>query len=599
MSVSIRRQGWPKITIWLLLATFGLLWLSALLLFPFGELITHYFRNGADSLPVSTTVNSMITPLAVSAAYAFIAAGLSILLALPIAIVIAGSSSYKSSLIASAFLAPLFVNLLLRIYAVRYLVLDGGYIASLYKLLSDGPILGTQVLLILGLVYLYLPFAVIPMTISLMSIDVPAIEAGVAVGLRGLPLTLAVARVQLFRGIFISWILTFVPAFGDYLAPAVLGGDKTRMVANYLYDQAILADKASVAAVGVVILWTSTFIAMYGARLLDRKSPGKNRRMNFTSSITPIISKITGYLRLNKNLIFRKQPSRQKRMDWAFPWNTADVYSNPLSRCLPVNPALVFSIVIIIIAWLPVVYAVLISFSRGSQAALPRGVSFLPIERAFNDSTITWSLLRSFEVAAFATILSVLFGGVVSIAANIHGRRLLKALTYVFLFPLVTPDVMIGLSLGHFAKEINLQLTWPWIAVAHSIFGSSLVFYVVSAAYDRKARDIIDAAAVLGVIRVRYIVPLIYNLMKRAVIAGALVAFVVSLDDFAVTYFLTRAGEATFPVTIYNRLSKGLQPQYFAAALLLAVVNMSLVAFIIYKFGLNAFGIKEKTDEAV
>ena len=222
----------------------------------------------------------MLGPIEVSAIYSFLAAGLSVILALPISVVIAGSSQRKRALFAVATLAPLFVNILLRIYAVRYLVLNGGEIDTLYSAyFSSSPIFASKGLLLTGLVYLYLPFAVIPMTVSLGNVDASAVDAAVAVGLRGWRLTYAVARVAIIRGIIIGWLLTFVPAFGDYLAPAVLGGDKMRMVANYLYDQAVVGGDAPAASIGVFLLWVSTAIVMIVSWRLEKKT-WRNRRRN-------------------------------------------------------------------------------------------------------------------------------------------------------------------------------------------------------------------------------------------------------------------------------------------------------------------------------
>jgi spermidine/putrescine transport system permease protein len=272
---------------------------------------------------------------------------------------------------------------------------------------------------------------------------------------------------------------------------------------------------------------------------------------------------------------------------------------NPLARCFPVNAMTALSTLILIVAWSPVLYAARISLSAASQAALPSGISFFPVQTALNDAAITTSLGRSLGVALTASILSVIFGGVVAVAANVHGRRMLKLLMILYLFPLITPDVMIGLSLGHFAKELSLELDWYEIAIAHSVFGSSLVFYVVSAAYDQKAKEVVEAATVVGLVKIWELKTLLYQLVGRAFFAGAIVAFVVSLDDFAVTYFLTQAGQSTFPVTMFGRLSKGLRPEYFAAAFLFAFLNMALVVIVILKFGLNSFGLKEKEHEAV
>jgi spermidine/putrescine transport system permease protein len=102
---------------------------------------------------------------------------------------------------------------------------------------------------------------------------------------------------------------------------------------------------------------------------------------------------------------------------------------------------------------------------------------------------------------------------------------------------------------------------------------------------------------VLGVVRLRSVAQILRGLIGPAFAAGAVVAFVVSLDDFAVTYFLTAAGEPTFPITIFGRLNKGLNPEHFAAATCFALLNMSLIIVIIKAYGATAFGLRENKHE--
>lgn len=275
----LNRLGWPKVTIWLFTGILGVVWLSVLVLFPFVELIGHLISSGFTLSPYTSAFNQMLKPIGVSATYSLIAAGLSVLLAVPIAVVIAASTRRRRALFATAMLAPLFVNLLLRIYALRYFVLTGGFVESVYSsYISSYPIFASKGLLLIGLVYLYLPFAVIPLAVSLGNVDESAIDAGVVVGLQGRRLWRAVAWVPFVRGMTIGWILTFVPAFGDYLAPAVLGGRKTQMVANYLYDTAVLGGDAPAAAIGVVLLWICTGAAMIiWWRLEKRRWPRRRK----------------------------------------------------------------------------------------------------------------------------------------------------------------------------------------------------------------------------------------------------------------------------------------------------------------------------------
>jgi ABC-type spermidine/putrescine transport system permease subunit I len=197
----------------------------------------------------------------VSSVYAVIASIVCVVLAYPIATVIVGSR--VGSIFAAITLAPLFVNLLLRIYALRYLSIGDGFVQYWFSFFGwHGPLFGSKTLLIMGLVYLYLPYAVIPMAVSLAGIDPASVEAGLSLGLRGRKLRRAVAGKAIRRGVLAAGILTFVPAFGDYLAPAVLGGAKDQLVATFLYERAVRGNDIAAAALGVLILWLGTVAVM-------------------------------------------------------------------------------------------------------------------------------------------------------------------------------------------------------------------------------------------------------------------------------------------------------------------------------------------------
>ena len=168
-----------------------------------------------------------------------VATALCVGLGFPLALFIARSSS--KNLFLGLVILPFWTSFLIRLYAWMFLLRDTGLINTL--LLWAGmihrplPLLYNDGAVILGLVYGYLPFAVLPLYATVERLDAGLLEAAADLGARPFRALLEVTIPLSMRGIWAAAILVFVPCLGTYLASDLLGGSKTILIGNLVQNQ--------------------------------------------------------------------------------------------------------------------------------------------------------------------------------------------------------------------------------------------------------------------------------------------------------------------------------------------------------------------------
>ena len=208
-----------------------------------------------------------------SLAYAAIATTLCIGLAYPMAYWIAFYGGRWKSTLFMLILVPFFVSFVIRTVQWNFILGTDGLLFGPLKnaglLSEDFHVLRTPVAVIAGITYNYMPFAALPLYVALERIDRRLVEAGKdlysspSVAFRKIVLPLS------FPGIFAAIILTFVPATGDYVNSAVLGGPKTTMIGQIIQNQFLEAHQYSIAAaLSVVLMGGMLIIALIYARIL-------------------------------------------------------------------------------------------------------------------------------------------------------------------------------------------------------------------------------------------------------------------------------------------------------------------------------------------
>ena len=195
---------------------------------------------------------------------------LCLLLAFPLAWFIANSGA-RQNLYLQLVILPFWTSLLVRIYAWLFLLRDTGLINT--ALLHAGiiqqplPLLYRDGAVLLGLVYSYLPFAVLPLYTALQKMDPALLEAAADLGARPRAVLWRVTLPLAMPGFVAASILVFIPCFGAYLTPDLLGGGKTVMVGNLIQNQFTTArDWPFGAAVSLLLMAVSMALLLVIAR---------------------------------------------------------------------------------------------------------------------------------------------------------------------------------------------------------------------------------------------------------------------------------------------------------------------------------------------
>lgn len=177
--------------------------------------------------------------LAKSLAIAALATLVSLLLGFPVAVAIALAPPRTRTILLVGIMLPFWTNLLIRTYALMTVLRDGGLVNSALGALGLGPLplLYNTAAVILGLVYIHLPFMVLPIWASLDRIDRSLIEASLDLGASHLATIFRIVLPLATPGILAGVLLTFIPALGSYLTPDLMGGPDSQMIANVIERQ--------------------------------------------------------------------------------------------------------------------------------------------------------------------------------------------------------------------------------------------------------------------------------------------------------------------------------------------------------------------------
>jgi len=139
------------------------------------------------------------------------------------------------------------------------------------------------------------------------------------------------------------------------------------------------------------------------------------------------------------------------------------------------------------------------------------------------------------------------------------------------------PEIVVGVSLLVFFVATTINLGIVTIIIAHVAFTISFVTIVVRARLSGMDRSIEEAAQDLGANPVETFLRVTLPLILPGVMAGALLAFTLSFDDFVITFFVAGVGSSTLPLKIYSMIKFGISPAINALSTIVLVTTMVLI----------------------
>jgi spermidine/putrescine transport system permease protein len=232
----------------------------------------------------------------------------------------------------------------------------------------------------------------------------------------------------------------------------------------------------------------------------------------------------------------------------------------------------------------PLVALVIFSFNDSKRNIVWRGFTLDYYKKLFGNQDLMIAFANSLTIALLAMLISLVIG---SLAAVLLWRYRFVGKTAVegaFTLPIVVPEICMGVAMLLFFTRVipwPTNLVWPFslgsIIIAHVSFCFPFVALVVGARLASFNKEQEEAARDLGASEWQAFRDVLLPHIRPALIAGGLLAFTLSLDDFVITFFTSGPDTITFPVKVYSMLRFSVTPEVNAASTMLIVLTIALM----------------------
>ncbi|XBG77349.1 ABC transporter permease [Enterococcus cecorum] len=243
----------------------------------------------------------------------------------------------------------------------------------------------------------------------------------------------------------------------------------------------------------------------------------------------------------------------------------------------------IYLTIVFIILYAPIFYLIFYSFNKGGTMNKFTGFTWEHYQTLWSDTRLIIIVLNTFLLAFLSALIATMIGTFGAMAIYYTKRRqsrtTLLSLNNILL---VSPDVIIGASFLIFFTMIgnlfsNFSLGFISVLLSHVAFSIPIVVLMVLPKLQEMNDSMIRAALDLGANYRQVLMRIILPFLSPGIIAGYFMVFTYSLDDFAVTFFVTGNGFSTLSVEIYSRARQGISLEINALSTLVFIFSMLLV----------------------
>jgi spermidine/putrescine transport system permease protein len=231
--------------------------------------------------------------------------------------------------------------------------------------------------------------------------------------------------------------------------------------------------------------------------------------------------------------------------------------------------------------FMPIFFIVLFSFNspRGNFNIVWQGFTLDNWLSPFSESSLTAALWTSLRISAIATVISTVLGSMIAIALSRRPFVGSSSINLLLVLPLTTPEIVLGSSLATlFLGQTFVDFGTTTIVIAHVMFQVSFVALTVRARIRGFDWTLEQAAADLGASPWRTFRLVTFPLILPGVLAAALLAFALSIDDFIITFF-NAGSTVTFPLQIYGAARVRIPPQINVLASIVLFASIAILVF--------------------
>ena len=482
---------------------------------------------------------------------------LALLIAYPLAYAIAFRGGRWRTALLLAVMAPFFTTYLIRTLAWQTILSDQSPVVDFLRTISlvgeDGRVLDTSASVIAGLTYNFLPFMILPIYAVLERLDPRLIEAAKDLYSSSRSAFLNVTLPLSAPGVVAGVLLTFIPAVGDYVNAYFLGGPNQAMIGNVIQGQYLELSNYPVAAALSFVFMALIMIVV----LLYLRFAGTGALIGDDESVTVETT--------------ANDAAPGRRGHGVLGWlreHALNIYAG------------------IAIAYMLIPIAVIAVFSfndpAGSFNFTWQGFTLDYWAHPFAQADLTDALVTSLELAALSTVIATVIGTMLALALVRHRFRGRRAANVLILIPMATPEVVIGAALLSMFVYVGVARGFTTLLIAHVMFSISFVVVIVRSRLIGFDRSLEDVAADLGAGPLTAFRTVTLPLLAPAILAAALLAFALSIDDFVISNF-NSGTTVTFPLYIFGASQRGIPVEVNVLATMLFALTIAAMAFTVWQ----------------
>jgi spermidine/putrescine transport system permease protein/putrescine transport system permease protein len=253
-----------------------------------------------------------------------------------------------------------------------------------------------------------------------------------------------------------------------------------------------------------------------------------------------------------------------------------------------------FTLLFFVFMFAPIALVVLFSFNSTRSLQNFDGFSLQWYERFFQSESLRDSLIASIQIAAVTTLVATALGTLLAYGLVRARTRWSSSLNILMLIPLVTPEIVAGVSALLLFTQIGLELSLKTIILGHITFSIAYVTVVVRGRLASMGVEVENAALDLGATRWQTFRLVTLPELWPAILAAGLLVFALSFDDFVLSFFTTGESPQPLPVRIWSAIRFGVTPTINAIGsfmLAVSLLSISLALLLPRLFGRKESGL--------
>ena len=516
-----------------------MIWAVLFILAPLIMVIYYAFtdRSGAFTLDNIKALSSYGAIFGRSAWYAVLATVICLILAYPLAYIMAKSRANTQRTIMMLIMLPMWMNFLIRTYSWITILSNTGLINSLLKAvgLPTAQLINTPGAVILGMVYNFLPYMVLPIYSVMSKLDKSLVEAAQDLGAGKLQVLKKVIFPLSLPGVVSGITMVFVPSVSTFYISQKLGGGKFLLIGDSIEMQ---------------------FQSAY------------NYNLGASLSLVLMLLIIVCMLIMNRFADNEEGPYCSRR--------GGDDNMKALKK--------IYIALIMLFLYAPMLVMVVFSFNASNSTSVMSGFSLKWYVEMFRNATALTALRNTLVLAVTSALISIIIGTAAAVGINAMKKRWLRsAVMTVTNVPMMNPEIVTGVSmmlLFVFAGKIvssSSVLGFPTLLIAHVTFNLPYVILSVLPKLRQTDRHLSEAAQDLGCTPTSAFFKVVLPNIKSGIITGFIMAFTLSLDDFIISYFVSGAKFQTLPIVIFSMTKKKVKPDMYALSTLIFVSVLVLM----------------------